>query len=68
MRQCIIAYYYEKLLRDKLERQSDLLSGDKISSYEKKFHTGMLNGEAIARRFCGIALHFPGRVHILKLR
>ncbi len=35
-----------KILRNEFERHSELLSSDKISSYEKKYLTNMLNGEA----------------------
>lgn len=34
-----------KILRNEFERHSELLSSDKISSYEKKYLTNMLNGE-----------------------
>ena len=35
-----------KILRNEFERHSELLFSDKISTYEKKYLTGMLNGEA----------------------
>jgi len=35
-----------KILRNEFERHSELLTSDKISSYEKKYLTGILNGEA----------------------
>ena len=35
-----------KIIRNEIERHSELLSSDKISAYEKKYLTSMLNGEA----------------------
>ena len=35
-----------KILRNEFERHSELLSSDKISSYEKKYLTNLLQGEA----------------------
>ena len=35
-----------KILRNEFERHSELLNSDKISSYEKKYLTSMLDGEA----------------------
>ncbi len=35
-----------KILRNEFERHSELLASDKISSYEKKYITNMLSGEA----------------------
>lgn len=35
-----------KILRNEFERHSELLASDKISSYEKKYLTSMLNGKA----------------------
>lgn len=35
-----------KIIRNEIERHSELLNSDKISAYEKKYLTSMLNGEA----------------------
>lgn len=35
-----------KIIRNEIERHSELLNSDKISTYEKKYLTSMLNGEA----------------------
>ena len=35
-----------KIIRNEIERHSELLNSDKISAYEKKYITSMLNGEA----------------------
>lgn len=53
-----------KILRNEFERHSELLSSDKISSYEKKYLTSMLKGEANENDVALAFLNLSRMLHI----
>lgn len=53
-----------KILRNEFERHSELLTSDKISSYEKKYLTSMLNGEANEMDVACAFLNLSRMLHI----
>lgn len=52
-----------KILRNEFERHSELLTSDKISTYEKKYLTGILNGEANENDVAFALLNFSRMLH-----
>ena len=53
-----------KILRNEFERHSELLASDRISSYEKKYLTSMLNGEANENDVALAFLNLSRMLHI----
>lgn len=53
-----------KILRNEFERHSELLSSDKISSYEKKYLTSLLQGEANENDVALAFLNLSRMLHI----
>ncbi len=53
-----------KILRNEFERHCELLASDKISSYEKKYLTSMLNGEADENDVACAFLNLSRMLHI----